>query len=523
MPDIVYLAMDYCLAEGTRIITTSGIVPIEDVGVGMGVVSCTNGKSLQLGRVEKAAYIGTLPSVRIHTTEGESVDCTPDHTWMKYSGVMVRTSELVPGDRLAHVKNGYSGRYPTWYIRGYCNYIKKHTSVCTFLHGDTPKGCDVDHRDGDIMNWKGDNLRHLDTSVNRAQGGRRYWAEVKSGDRDDSVRLNALRVGLKSRRSYKGSGNPNYGKRRGAMNKCPGCGISFYTYPSQIKRYYTAACHKSTRTANHRVKEITHGPPMRMYQITVEGVHNYSLENGMVSGNSQIELRVAAHESQDPVMMGVYHSDGDIHMETATGIFHLPEAEIDDKRHRRPAKTVNFGVIYGITPGGLLTRFYAEDIFDFTAADCYGFIRSWEEKYTGYFEWAERTKSFARRNGYVVDMFARRRYVPEVYSSLEWIVEGGLREAVNAPIQSGAGGILKEAMVQLTPLYQGYQAAGRHVKPVLQIHDELLWEVEYCLLDEVVLLFGDVMVNAVSLSVPVKVDAEWGYNWKDMQDITVPF
>jgi len=232
---------------------------------------------------------------------------------------------------------------------------------------------------------------------------------------------------------------------------------------------------------------------------------------------SQIELRVAAHVSQDPVMLSVYRSGGDIHRETACAMFGLEPSQVDDKEHRRPAKTVNFGIIYGITAMGLRDGFFHEGLV-FGMEECERFIRAWEEKYSGYFEWAEETRAFARRRGYVRDMFGRVRWVPEVYSSLDYIREKGLREAINTPIQSGAQGIIKEAMRRLVPVYRDWQAAGYVVRPLLQVHDELLWEVEDGVLDLVVPELVTVMKEVVELDVPVEVDVEVGKNWKEMKE-----
>ncbi len=117
----------------------------------------------------------------------------------------------------------------------------------------------------------------------------------------------------------------------------------------------------------------------------------------------------------------------------------------------------------------------------------------------------------------VRDLFGRIRYVPEVYSALAYGREAGLRQAVNAPIQSGAQGIIKEAMGNLTPLYKEWQDAGYICLPLLQIHDELLWEIEEDILGTVIPQFREVMVEAVELSVPVLVDFEVGDNWLEQE------
>lgn len=150
---------------------------------------------------------------------------------------------------------------------------------------------------------------------------------------------------------------------------------------------------------------------------------------------SQIELRVAAHESQDPTMLDIYRHDGDIHMTTACHMFGLPPEKIDDKAHRRPAKTTNFGTIYLISAKGLWAQFQHEGLTQFTEDDCQDFLDSWRETYPGFFDWVEEIKAEARRTGMVRDMFGRIRWIPELQSSLKYVREAGIRQGVNAPIQ----------------------------------------------------------------------------------------
>jgi DNA polymerase-1 len=234
---------------------------------------------------------------------------------------------------------------------------------------------------------------------------------------------------------------------------------------------------------------------------------------------SQIELRYAAHESRDPALVDAYWSGKDIHTETAMAMFGLKAEEVDSYKHRRPGKTCNFGMIYMISPPGLLMRFYHEDITEFTEEDCARFIEAWKEKYAGYFDWAEETKSFAIRHGYVVDMFGRRRWVPEVYSVNNKIREGGLREAVNAPVTSGAQGYIKECMRRLCPKVMEWRHSGGVVMPLLQVHDELIFEVREELVDAVVAEFAPIMEHAVELIVPVGVGVKVGKRWGSMKEI----
>lgn len=232
----------------------------------------------------------------------------------------------------------------------------------------------------------------------------------------------------------------------------------------------------------------------------------------------QIELRVAAHVSQDLTMLELFRNDGDMHMTTACHMFNLPPEKIEEYAHRRPAKTTNFGTIYLIGAKGLWTQFQHEGLTQFTEHDCQGFLDSWREMCPGFFDWVEEISAEARRTGMVRDMFGRIRFVPELNSSLGYVRAAGIRQAVNAPIQSGAGGIIKEAMRQLHPIVRRWQNDyGIVCRPLLQVHDELIFEVEDEWLHIIAPQFHEVMVNAVKLSVPVKVDVETGHNWKELE------
>ena len=254
------------------------------------------------------------------------------------------------------------------------------------------------------------------------------------------------------------------------------------------------------------------GQKIRQGFVAAEGCSLLSIDYG------GIEMRVAAHLSQDPYMMSIFWNDLDIHTMTARRMFQKPEPEpIDDKKERYPAKRTGFGVLYGITAAGLLDVFYHDGVTNFSEADCEQFIKDWFDTFPGVATWIDSIKAEARRTGMVRDMFGRVRYTPEVYSSLEYVRDAGLRQAVNAPVQSGAQGIIKEAMKQLTPEYRAWQKGGFHVLPLMQIHDELIFEVEDEILPYVIPQFKQIMVEAVKLSVPVKVDAEVGKNWSCLE------
>lgn len=229
---------------------------------------------------------------------------------------------------------------------------------------------------------------------------------------------------------------------------------------------------------------------------------------------SQIEMRLTAHMSGDVAMVDTFTRNGDVHTETAVQMFRLPPEKIDAKKHRYPAKRTGFGVVYGISNEGLYDVFVHEDIYDFTPADCQGFIDRWFGVHKGVADWIDETRAWARRNGWVEDMFGRKRWVPEAQSAIEKVREAGYRKAINAPIQMGAQGILKEIMCVLTPIYQDFNSRWT-CRPLIQIHDELLFEVREDRVGDVVDVMVPVFENAVKLVVPVLCDVEVGRNWME--------
>ena len=222
---------------------------------------------------------------------------------------------------------------------------------------------------------------------------------------------------------------------------------------------------------------------------------------------SQIDLRVLAHLSQDPTLMGAFQRDEDIHTATAAAVFGVPMPEVTSEM-RRMAKTVNFGVVYGMSEYGL------EQATGLTREQAGEFIRAYFEKYPKVWDYLDSTKKQARDKGYVRTLLGRRRYVPEVRSANRQIREGAERMAINMPVQGTSADIIKVAMVEV---YRRMQQGGLKSKMTLQVHDELILETPQEELREVEALLRDVMPNAVKLSVPVKVDFKTGRNWGEME------
>ena len=223
---------------------------------------------------------------------------------------------------------------------------------------------------------------------------------------------------------------------------------------------------------------------------------------------SQIELRVAAHLSQCQSMMQAFKDGRDIHTETARRLFGLVDVE---PSQRYAAKTLNFGVIYGITAEGFQSQMQVEGL-DWSVKDCELFIKESNQLRPELWVWQEETKAFARRNGYVMDMFGRRRLLPEILCPVRWIQSSGEREAINMPVQSGAQGLIKLAMGKLWQLTD-----TSVIKWLLQIHDELLWEMDQGLVEWFNGWAIPVMEGVVQLSVPVTAEVKTGFNWGEMK------
>jgi DNA polymerase-1 len=222
---------------------------------------------------------------------------------------------------------------------------------------------------------------------------------------------------------------------------------------------------------------------------------------------SQIDLRVLAHLSQDENLLQAFREDKDIHAATAAQIFGINMVDVKPDM-RRLAKTVNFGVIYGMSEFGL------EQATELSRKEAGQFITAYFEKYPGVARYLDSTREQARRNGYVQTILGHRRYVPEVNSPNRMVREAAERMAINMPVQGTSSDIIKVAMINL---HREIGERGLKSRMLLQVHDELIFEVPANELKEMTELVRDRMSSAIRLSVPVKVDIKSGPNWGAME------
>lgn len=220
---------------------------------------------------------------------------------------------------------------------------------------------------------------------------------------------------------------------------------------------------------------------------------------------SQIELRVLAHMSGDAALIAAYQADEDIHAITASQVFDVPLDQVDSTL-RRKAKAVNFGIVYGISSFGL-----GQDL-DISRKEAEGYIEKYFATYGKVKEFLDRTVEDAKKNGYTVTMFGRRRPIPELASSNFMTRSFGERAAMNAPVQGTAADIIKIAMVRVN---RRLKEEHLQSKLVLQIHDELIIETKKEELEIVQKILVQEMMHAADLAVPLLVDANVGDSWFD--------
>ena len=218
---------------------------------------------------------------------------------------------------------------------------------------------------------------------------------------------------------------------------------------------------------------------------------------------SQIELRLMAHFSQDPHLVEAFRSGQDIHAATAAKIFNVPIEQVT-KDQRRQAKTANFGIIYGISAFGLAQQ------LDCSRSEAKALIDGYFAAFPGVIDYIERQKELAREQGYAITLFGRKRYLPDILSHNATVRSFAERNAVNSPIQGTAADIIKMAMVTI---HRRLKDEGLKAQMIMQVHDELNFNVPMNEVDKVREIVVSEMQNVVHLTVPLIADCGVGKNW----------
>lgn len=218
---------------------------------------------------------------------------------------------------------------------------------------------------------------------------------------------------------------------------------------------------------------------------------------------SQIELRLMAHLSQDEALVDAFKHGQDVHRRTAAEVLGIALEDVTNDQ-RRQAKAVNFGLLYGMSEFGLIRQ------LGFTRQESQDYIKQYFHRYPGIYEYMQRTRQIALEQGFVETIFGRRLYTPDIDARNMMVRKGAERAAINAPLQGSAADIIKMAMVEVDKMLPKDQA-----KMLLQVHDELVFEVDADIADELAPKLAEVMQSVVKLSVPLIVEVGKGMNWDE--------
>lgn len=226
---------------------------------------------------------------------------------------------------------------------------------------------------------------------------------------------------------------------------------------------------------------------------------------------SQMELRIAAHIADDQKMKEFFLQGEDIHVMTAAEVFNVPKTEVTSEMRYR-AKALNFGILYGMGVSG-----FAKSA-NIPRAQAKDFIESYFARFPGIFEYIQKTKAFAQKYGYVETLLHRKRYIPEITSETPVLRAQAERMAVNHPIQGSSADIIKLAMVKIAEA----RISDETRRMLLQIHDELLFEIRDDMIEKESADIKEMMESAYSLSVPLKVDVSFGPSWGELKRLATP-
>lgn len=519
--DSVLVCIDLCLAKGTKVVTEFGIKPIEWVVEHKpGVLSCVGGETLRFNKVTASAVIPEADVYEVEMEDGTKVKCTRDHKWMAYDGSELRTFQLEPGTRMAHVKHEWHGRkrnYPVWWIRSNRNYFKIHSLMAEFKYGLRPKGYHVDHIDGNPRNWHPSNIRYLPASENLSHGAGRWWNRATPAQRERKTA--SLVYGVKHNRiKYNGMSNPNCILTEAQVSEIRSIHKKYAKVgpgsTGNLARQYGVKCVTISKIvngsiwkhtfSNHRVKSVRYVGKEPVYQITVDRDHAYVLWNGMVSFNCQIEYRLLAHFSGDPTLCDLFRAGKDFHAYVGSQLFNVPMDELT-KEQRSVGKKFNFAQLYGAGEAAL-------------AEQCrlsLPKVRRLQEAYHKKFPAVDRfkrdTEFKCKHHGGIQNPFGRWRTLPYDLAY----------RAVNTLIQSTAADIFKISIVRIHKFLQ-----GKKTKILFPVHDELVFNYYYsdgCIFPELSRLMTEFNKDGKSMF-RVPLDTEVSIcrkNWKEKEELNL--
>lgn len=291
---------------------------------------------------------------------------------------------------------------------------------------------------------------------------------------------------------------------------------------SKLKSTYTDGLLKQANNATHRVHTSYHqaltatgrlsSTDPNLQNIPVREEIGRQIRKAFIAPEgrvllaadySQIELRLMAHFSQDDALLDAFRHGQDVHRRTASEVLNIPLDQVTHDQ-RRQAKAVNFGLLYGMSEFGLIRQ------LGFTREESQNYIKQYFHRYPGIYEYMQRTRQVALEQGFVETILGRRLYTPEIDARNMMIRKAAERAAINAPLQGSAADIIKMAMIEVDKMLPKDQA-----KMLLQVHDELVFEVDADIADELAPKLAEVMQSVLEISVPLLVEVGKGKNWDE--------
>lgn len=276
----------------------------------------------------------------------------------------------------------------------------------------------------------------------------------------------------------------------------------------------TGRVHTSFAMAIASTGRLSSSEP-NLQNIPIRSVEGKKIRNAFVAESgykilsadySQIELRLLAHVAEVPSLKEAFRNGDDIHAITASQMFGVPVAEVSSDL-RRKAKTINFGIIYGISAHGLSAR------LGIGRGEAAEYIDKYFKQYSGIRDYMENCKDYARKHGYVETLFGRRCHLPAINDKNAGMRQFSERAAINAPLQGSAADIIKRAMIAIDRRLEGQGMRDEGIKMLLQVHDELVFEVKENAIEESSAIIKKYMENAAAISVPLTVEIGIGKNW----------
>lgn len=532
------LTCDLCFHPDTLVETLQGPRPISSLGVGDKVLTHRNGR-IKYGEVTKSIPIAPLPAWSLTFDDQDPVISSIQHKWpikivqdKKPWTIEERTTaQLKVGQRMVPCNVGTSGTpeasYKTWYSRSFTEYTKQHQLIAEAFLGPCPEGYHVHHKDEDKGNNDISNLEYKAPFDHWSDHGKEHYKT-----QDHEYRISKLREGLRGRRSYDGLQNPN-AKIGPALVECIRTLAASGTPTSEIAGLFDISYGHTRQIirgdkgiTNHKLTSKTFVGMQPMWAITVEPDHNYVLSCGVVTHNSQIEMRVAAHRSKSKALIEIYQNNQDVYSEFAITAFKLDPTRYKDdtgkwkypsvhkEDHRFPAKTCILASLYRVTAQGLLSQMPVGK--GWTEYKVQDLINAFLLKYSEIpIMWRNDDKT-AMKYMMVWDMWGRFMHTPGVRSVHPWVVSASLRELANMPIQGGACGIFKIAMAMVHEIWE-QAGLSELIHPLLPIHDELLYEVREDMVEEWIQVIGGVFESCVPLEVPIGWSGASANNWGEVE------